>query len=196
MPETKNPWTTRGSKLHYDNRWIRVVEHDVINPSGKPGIYGTVHYKNLAIGIVPIDADGATYLVGQFRYPFKKYSWEIPEGGGPRDVAPLDSAKRELVEETGLAAGAWAEVLRMDLSNSVSDEEAICFLAWNLTQGTARPEDTEQLQIKRLPFAAALAMVWRGEITDSMSVAALLKIELMARRSELPPDAARLIARA
>lgn len=195
MSETKNPWTTRGSTLRYDNRWIRVVEHDVINPSGKPGIYGTVHYKNLAIGIVPIDADGSTYLVGQYRYPFKKYSWEIPEGGGPRDVKPLVSAKRELVEETGLAARAWAEVLRMDLSNSVSDEEAICYLAWDLTQGAARPEDTEQLQIKRLPFADALAMAWRGEITDSMSVAALLKIELMARRGELPTEAARLIAR-
>lgn len=195
MSETKNPWTTRGSKLHYDNRWIRVVEHDVLDPGGKPGIYGTVHFKNLAIGIVPIDTDGSTYLVGQFRYPFKKYSWEIPEGGGPRAAAPLDSAKRELVEETGLSAQGWAEVLRMDLSNSVSDEEAICFLAWDLTQGTARPEDTEQLQIKRLPFADALAMAWRGEITDSMSVAALLKIELMARRSELPAAVARLIAR-
>ncbi|MSP88587.1 MAG: NUDIX hydrolase [Alphaproteobacteria bacterium] len=195
MSDTKNPWTTRGAKLYYDNRWIRVIEHDVLDPSGKPGIYGTVHLKNLAIGIVPIDTDGSTYLVGQFRYPFEKYSWEIPEGGGPRDVTPLDSAQRELIEETGLAAGGWAEVLRMDLSNSVSDEEAICFLAWDLTQGTARPEDTEQLQIKRVPFADALAMAWRGEITDSMSVAALLKVELMARRGELPAAVARLFVR-
>lgn len=195
MSETKNPWTTLASKPQYDNRWIRVVEHDVINPKGQPGIYGTVHFKHLAIGIVPIDADGSTYLVGQFRYPFGKYSWEIPEGGGPLDVAPLESARRELVEETGLAARVWAEVLRMDLSNSVSDEQAICYLAWGLTQGEARPEDTEQLQIRRLAFADALEMVWRGEVTDSMSVAALLKIELMARRGALPDEVAGLLAR-
>ncbi|MBM3597277.1 MAG: NUDIX hydrolase [Alphaproteobacteria bacterium] len=160
---------------------------------GKPGIYGTVHFKHLAIGVVPIDADGSTFLVGQFRFPFGKYSWEIPEGGGALDVAPLESAKRELIEETGLVAEHWRQFLRMDLSNSVSDEVAISFLAWNLAHGQAQPEETEQLQIRKLPFARALDMAWAGEITDSLSVASLLKVELMARRGELPAEVARLI---
>jgi len=194
LSDPKNPWTTRRSTTQYDNRWIRVVEHDVLNPKGQPGIYGTVHFKHLAIGIVPIHGDGKTTIVGQFRYPFGRYSWEIPEGGGALDLAPLESARRELLEETGLTASHWHEMLRMDLSNSVSDEQAICFLAWGLKQGEAQPEETEQLQILRLPFADALAMAWAGEITDSMSVAALLKVELMARRGELPAEVAALLA--
>jgi len=193
LTESKNPWTALRATTKYDNNWIRVTEHDVINPMGKPGIYGTVHFKHLAIGVVPIDADGSTFLVGQFRFPFGKYSWEIPEGGGALDVAPLESAKRELIEETGLVAEHWRQFLRMDLSNSVSDEVAISFLAWNLAHGQAQPEETEQLQIRKLPFARALDMAWAGEITDSLSVASLLKVELMARRGELPAEVARLI---
>jgi len=183
---TANPWTTLSSDQHYDNPWITVTEHKVLNPSGNPGIYGTVHFKNLAIGVVPVDAEGCTYLVGQYRYPLGRYSWEIPEGGGRRDVPPLASAKRELLEEVGLVAAGWQEILRMDLSNSVTDEEAICYLAWDLEQRAAEPEDTEQLQIRRLPLREAVGLALAGAITDSMSVAALLRVELMALTGALP----------
>jgi len=184
----KNPWTTLTTKPQYENPWIRVIEHDVLNPKGDPGIYGVVRFKNLAIGVLPIDADGCTVLVGQYRYPLDVYSWEIPEGGGARDIDPLESARRELVEETGLSATKWHRFLEMHLSNSVSDEHAICYLAWDLTQGAAEPEDTEQLALRRVPFAEAVRMAMEGEITDAMAVASLLKAQLLLDRGLLPED--------
>jgi 8-oxo-dGTP pyrophosphatase MutT (NUDIX family) len=179
MESDKNPWTITSSEEKYDNPWINVVEHQVINPSGGKGIYGKVHFKNLAIGIIPIFENGDTILVGQYRFPLNAYSWEIPEGGGIIGIEPLESAKRELLEETGLSATSWSHLLEMHLSNSVSDELAIIYLAEELIQGEAMPEETEQLQLKRIPLTQAFEMVMKGEITDSMSVAALLKLKLM-----------------
>ncbi|HEY0274078.1 MAG TPA: NUDIX hydrolase, partial [Chitinophaga sp.] len=153
--------------------------HQVLNPAGNPGIYGVVHFKNAAIGIVALDADNHIFLVGQYRFPLEQYSWEIPEGGGPAGTDPLISAKRELLEETGLVAASWTPLLHMHLSNSVSDEDCYIFLARHLSQHAAEPEETEQLHVKRLPFDAAYAMLERGEITDAMSVAALLKMKLL-----------------
>jgi len=177
--EEINPWQTLGSEVKYDNNWIRLTEHQVLNPSGGKGIYGEVHFKNLAIGILPLDEDYNTWLVGQYRYPLKAYSWEIPEGGGPLGDNPIDSAKRELLEETGMSAENWTEIQRMHLSNSVSDELSIIYLATALTQGTAMPEETEQLIVRKMPFENAYQMVLNGEITDSMSVAAILKVKIM-----------------
>ncbi len=175
----ENPWQIVSEKEVYDNPWINLTEYQVINPSGNPGIYGKVHFKNIAIGIVPMDAEMNTYLVGQYRFPLEQYSWEIPEGGGLIGIDTLESAKRELLEETGLKAARWTEIQRMHLSNSVSDELAIIYLAQNLQQFEAQPEDTEQLIVKKVPFAEVYRMVCDGEITDSMSVAAILKIRLM-----------------
>ncbi len=175
----RNPWKTIKTSTVYDNKWIRVEHNEVLTPAGTEGIYGVVRYKNLAIGIVPIDNEGYTWLVGQFRYPQEKYSWEIPEGGGPIGIDPLDSAKRELLEECGLTATTWKELMRMDLSNSVTDELAIIYTAKDLMSGEAMPEETEELRLWRLPLVEAVAMALRGEITDSMSVAALLRVALV-----------------
>ena len=128
----KNPWTILGEKTIYDNKWINVTEYDVLNPSGGKGIYGTVRFKNLAIGILPLDEEGYTWLVGQYRFPLNAYSWEIPEGGGDPEVAPVASAQRELIEETGLVAKDWTMIQEMHLSNSVTDEQAFIFLARGL----------------------------------------------------------------
>lgn len=177
--ENENPWQTLSSEVKYDNNWINLTEHKVINPNGGAGIYGEVHFKNIAIGIIPLDENNNTWLVGQYRYPLKAYSWEIPEGGGPHGIEPLIGAKRELLEETGLIASDWKEIQRMHLSNSVSDELAIIYIARNLQQGTAEPEETEQLQIRKLPFDEVYMMVLNGEITDSMSVAGILKLKLL-----------------
>lgn len=181
----KNPWQTLKSEEKYDNNWIRITEHQVINPSGGEGIYGEVHFKNLAIGVLPLDEAQNTWLVGQYRFPLKCYSWEIPEGGGPLHSAPELSARRELAEETGLTAGSLMEIQRMHLSNSVSDELAIIYLAQDLTEGSSAPEETEDLQVLKLPFTRALEMVLAGEITDSISVAAILKVHMMLTNKEI-----------
>src|ERR1700709_2174639 len=155
----ENPWKIVSEKEVYDNAWINLTEYQVVNPSGNPGIYGKVHFKNRAIGIVALDDEMNIYLVGQFRFATGQYSWEIPEGGGALGVDPLESAKRELLEETGLKAAQWTELLRMHLSNSVSDELCIIFLARGLEQHEAEPEDTEQLMVKKVPFEDVYRMV-------------------------------------
>ena len=176
-----NPWKKLSEKSYYDNPWIDVSEHQVINPSGKPGIYGKVHFKNKAIGIVPIDEDGNTWLVGQYRYTLDEYSWEIPMGGGPENEDILEAAKRELKEETGLIASEWQNILKIHTSNSVTDEEGFIFLAKGLEQGETEFEETEKLEIKKLPFIEAVQMVMNGEITDSLSIAGLLKVHLLLK---------------
>jgi 8-oxo-dGTP pyrophosphatase MutT (NUDIX family) len=173
-------WKTLSSEEKYDNRWINVTEYQVINPSGNQGIYGKVHFKNKAIGIIPIDEDDNTWLVGQWRYPLNEWSWEIPEGGGPLDIDVLESAKRELKEETGIIANRWTIIQRIHLSNSVSDEEGFIFLAENLIHGEKELEETEaDMKVWKLPFHEALEMVLDGRISDSLSVTAILKVNLI-----------------
>jgi len=179
MSQHKNPWKIVGQREIYDNKWIHVTEFDVINPSGGKGIYGKVHFKNLAIGILPLDDELNTYLVGQYRFTLNQYSWEIPEGGGDMNVDPLESAKRELLEETGLKATEWTKLMDFHLSNSVCDEHGAIFLAQGLSQHEAMPEETEDLVVKKVPFEEAYQMVEEGRITDSMAVAAILKVKLM-----------------
>jgi 8-oxo-dGTP pyrophosphatase MutT (NUDIX family) len=193
MNETNNPWTVLSRTAVYENDWIRVDHHGVLSPLGGPGVYGTVHFKSHATGVVPIDENGNVILVGQYRFPLDAYSWEIPEGGGPQGVPILESAQRELREECGLVARCWTEILGMDLSNSVTDERSTVFLAWDLSEVPAQPEETEQLQVARVPFWDAVARVKRGEIRDAMSVSALLRVALMALQKELPQQIAKTI---
>lgn len=181
----ENPWQTISSQKIYENPWIALTEHQVINPGGSKGIYGQVHFKNLAIGIIVLDELDNTWLVGQYRFPLDQYSWEIPAGGCLHGSDPLEAAKRELLEETGMTASAWTEIQRMHLSNSVSDELAIIYLARQLSYGIAEPEETEQLQLRKMPFEDAFQMVLKGEITDSLSVAALLKLKIMKAEGNL-----------
>ncbi len=185
MDTTKNPWTIFSETQIYDNDWISVSEFDVINPNGGKGIYGKVHFKNRAIGVLPLDENMDTYLVGQYRFPLQAYSWEIPEGGGMQSEEPLAAAKRELIEETGLVANEWKQVLVMHLSNSITDEYAVIFLARDLEQRAPRPEETEKLVVKKLPFEEAYRMVQKGLITDAMSVAVIQKVKLMMLEGSL-----------
>jgi len=171
---TGNPWKTLSSKPIYSNPWISVREDQVINPSGGHGIYGVISFNNLAIGIVPVDKDLNTWLVGQFRYTLNEYHWEIPEGGGPIDIEPLASAQRELLEETGITASNWTLLSNIHTSNSVTDEVGYLYLAQDLTFGEAEPEETEQLSVWKLPLADAVDLVMQGKITDSLSMAGLL----------------------
>lgn len=177
--QEENPWQTKNTMVAYNNNWITVHHNEVVNPSGNDGIYGVVHFKNLAIGIIPLDDDLNTWIVGQYRYPLNQYSWEIPEGGGKLTEDALESAKRELIEECGLEAKTWHKILTMHLSNSVSDEVSYVFVAKGLKQVMAQPEETEQLQIKKVPFTQVYNMVMDGEITDAISVAAILKLKIL-----------------
>jgi len=177
----KNPWQTLNKKLVYENPWIAVSHREVLNPAGNEGIYGVVHFKNLAVGVVPLDDHLQTWLVGQYRYTLNQYSWEIPEGGCPLGTSPLESAQRELLEETGITAAGWDLILDFHTSNSVTDEAGKVYIARDLSFGEAQPEETELLKIKKLPFQEALEMVFRGEITDSLSIMGLLRTELWIR---------------
>jgi len=179
MDEEKNPWTSKSSALKYENPWIKITEHKTVNAAGNDGIYGVVHYKNVAIGIIPLDENYNTWLVGQYRFPLQQYSWEICEGGGLHQDDNLDSAKRELKEELGIEAKQWTKLLDMHLSNSVSDEVGIVYIAKELSFFEPEPEEGEVLQLKKLPFSEVYQMVMDGEITDSLSVAGILKIKLL-----------------
>lgn len=177
--EKHNPWKVIREKFIYENPWMRVSEFDVINPSGGEGIYGKVHFKNMGIGILPLDEQLNTYIVGQFRFTLDQYSWEIPEGGCHNGEDPLETAKRELLEETGLKAREWSHLFDMHLTNSIADEFGRVFLARGLEQFEAAPEETEQLVIRKLPFEDVYQMVENGTITDSVSMAAIYKVKLM-----------------
>lgn len=182
------PWKRLNEKVVFDNPWIRVTEHDAVAPTGRPAHYGVVGFKNLAIAILPLHDDGTVVLVGQNRFPLADYSWELPEGGGPLGVDPLESARRELAEETGLQAAEWREVLRAQLSNSVTDERAYGYVALGLSEAADRhhQDDTEDLALVRVPFREALDAALAGHLQDMLTVAMLLRGYHMAREGSLP----------
>ncbi len=179
IKETDNPWKTLDIEKVYDNPWITVTHENVITPGGTDGIYGKVHFKNLAVGVIPLDEDYNTWIVGQYRYTLEEYSWEIPEGGCPGEEEALASAKRELEEETGISATKWTTVINLTTSNSVTDERAVCYVAQELSFGKSHPEDTEQLKVRKLPFDELVEMTLKGEITDAMSVSTIFKVKIM-----------------
>ena len=167
------PWTRRSRRVAYENPWITIWHDEVTRPDGEPGIYGVVHFANLAVGVLALDEIGRVLLVGQHRYALDRYSWEIPEGGVPAGESALDGARRELREETGIEAADWVEIGRAHLSNSVSDEEAVIYLATDLSDGIATPDGTEALSIRWLPFDEVLAMTLDGRITDALTIMAV-----------------------
>lgn len=174
----RNPWKKISGHEVYDNRWINVQEHKVINPGGGEGIYGVVSFKNKAIGVIPIDDDNNTWLVGQYRYALNEYSWEIPMGGGPVGQNVLQSAQKELKEETGITARSWTNIMRIHTSNSATDEEGFVFVAKDLQFGERELEESESdLKLWKLPFKGVVKMVMEGKITDAISVAGILKAD-------------------
>lgn len=183
----KQPWKQRGSEAVYDNPWISVREDKVVNPSGGDGIYGVVHFKNIAVGIIPLDHDANTWIVGQHRYPLEEYSWEIPMGGVHRGDDPIEGARRELKEETGISAAHWHPLMKLHTSNSVTDEYGLVYVATGLTLGQSQPEDTEDLAVKRIPFAEAVELVMQNKITDAISVAGILRLNNALLSGEFDP---------
>ncbi|MBI3509660.1 MAG: NUDIX hydrolase [Bacteroidetes bacterium] len=180
-----NPWKTHYTEKIYESPWISVTKHDVTDPNGHPGIYSVVHFKNFAIGIIVLDGEKNTFLVGQYRYPVNEYTWEIPEGGGSTEIPPLESAKRELKEEAGITAKKWTLIQEMQLSNSATDEYCYLYLAEEIVIGEAEPGEDEDLQLIKIPFHDAYRLVCDGKITDSLSVTAILKVKLLLDEKKL-----------
>ena len=177
-PVRVGPWTRRTRRTAYDNPWVTIWHDEVDRPDGSPGIYGVVHFANLAVGAVVLDDDDRVLLVGQHRYPLDAYSWELPEGGVPAGESPLDGARRELLEETGVDADEWREIVRFHLSNSVSDESGVIFAARATTRGAPSPEPSEDLAVRWVPFEEALAMTSDGRVTDAMTIMGLQAVAL------------------
>mgnify|MGYP000597035832 CR=1 FL=1 len=193
--EDGDPWTVKSVARAFENDWMVIDTYDVTHPGGAPGAYSVMRPRRLAVGVLPIEADGSVHLVGQWRFPLKRYSWEMPEGGAEPGEPALDCAKRELAEETGLTAGSFEIVLEMDMSNSLTDERAVIFLATDLTAGVAQPDAVEVLRHRRAPFLEVLARATDGRIRDSLTVAALLRAHHMAVTGQLPEPLARAMLR-
>lgn len=189
--EDSNPWTVKAITRTFENDWFGIDSHAVIHPGGAEGTYSVIRVRRLAVGVLPIEADGSVHLVGQWRFPLGRYSWEMPEGGGESGEPAVECARRELEEETGMRAGQLRPILEMDLSNSLTDEECVLFLATDLTHGQARPEPVEVLRRRTAPFADVLARVTDGRIRDGLTVAAVLRAHHMAVTGELPQALAR-----
>lgn len=183
------PWQQLRCREVYNNPWLRLEHHDVLTPAGTAGIYGKICFHNIAVGVIPVDADGHTYLVGQYRYPLEAYSWEIPEGGCPRGTSTAETAHRELAEETGLRARCLYRLMTLHTSNSVSDEVAEVYLAMDLEQGEADTEETEDIEVQRIPLGQAIDRALAGDISDAISVAALLKLRVLLSAADGDMDA-------
>ena len=184
--EGGNPWIVKGMTRAFENDWFRIDEHDVIRPDGVKGYYGVIRVRRLAVGVLPIDAAGRVHLVGQWRFPLGRYSWEMPEGGAEPGESARGCAERELAEETGLRAREWLQVLEMDLSNSLTDEQAVIFIATGLSLGEADPDPTEVLKRRTAHFREVLERIADGRIRDSLTVAAVLRAHHMAVTGQLP----------
>ncbi len=189
--EDSDPWSVKAISHPFENNWLRIDKHDVIHPGGAAGEYTVVRVRRIAVGVLPIEPDGSVHLVGQWRFPLARYSWEMPEGGAEPDESTLVCAKRELAEETGLAAGSWRPILELDLSNSITDERGVIYLATDLKQGVAAPEHTEVLRRRRAAFADVLDRIADGRIRDALTVAAVLRAHHMAVTGQLPELLAR-----
>lgn len=175
MSKPVNPWQRLGSKQVYANPWISVREDQVITPNGTPGIYGVVE-ANTATGVLAIDAIGRVVLVGQYRYPIERYSWEIVEGGAEGEEPPLDAIKRELREEAGYEASSWEQLgSEIHLSNCYTDEVGFLFVARGLREVPRHLDPTEVIEVRTVTQSEALRMIDTGEITDGLTIIALLR---------------------
>jgi len=182
LPAQPNPYTVLGRQHLYSSPWIRLREDRFRHRRGAEGLYVVCGFQRIACGVLALDDQDRVILVGQWRYPLEAYSWEVPEGGGDITESPFEAIRRELAEEAGLSAGTWEPLAFFHASNSSTEEEAFLFLATGLEVATGhRPEDDEELLVHREPFQDCLARVLRGELTDSLTVMALLTLQ--ARRS-------------
>ena len=189
-PPERPTWKSEGDETVFENPWMRISSHAATAPTGAEATYVVMRPRNLSVGVLPIHADGTVTLVGQSRFALANYSWEMPEGGAPYDEDPLEGVKRELAEEAGLAAAHWREALKAEMSNSITDERVMSWLAWGLSPVETAPDPTEIIRIARVPFADLLREIEKGAVRDMMTVATALRAYHMAREGGLPPELA------
>lgn len=185
IDETKNPWKVLSTKPVHETPWIKITHHDVINPAGNSTVYTTVNFKNYAIAVIPLDENYNTWIVGQYRFPINEYSWEIIEGGGPIELSPQESAARELKEEAGITAKVWHEIYEFHASNSATDELAKVFVAKDLSFGESCPEESEELQVKKIPFQELVSMVYENKVKDSLTIISVLITDKLIKEGKL-----------
>ena len=187
------PWRAGAPECVHDNPWFAADVYAGVAPTGAEAAYYVLRYKNAATGVIPLHEDGTVTLVGQWRFPFGTYSWELPEGGAPLHEPPVEGARRELREEAGLSAARLVLILTMQLSNASSDETAYIYLATGLTPTDMERDATEALALARVPFGEALKASVDGRIRDSLTMAGLLRLHHMACEGELGADVTRLL---
>lgn len=180
-------WTSHGDSVVFQNPWMTITRHPATAPTGMAADYVVMRPRNVGTGVLPIHDDGTVTLIGQHRFTLMRYSWEMPEGGAPMDEDPFDAVRRELAEEAGLAAAHWLPALDMDLSNSITDERAMTWVAWGLTPVPTDPDPTEVLVEARVPFGDLMHQIARGAVRDSLTVATAYRAYHMAREGALPP---------
>lgn len=185
------PWRSEGESLIFENPWMRLTRHPATAPTGMQSDYVVMRPKNMAVGVLPVHDDGTVTLVGQQRFALMNWSWEMPEGGAPYDEDPIEGARRELAEEAGLRAEHWREALRVEMANSITDERAMAWIAWDLTPAPAAPDPTEIIRVARVPFGELLREVGRGAVRDMFTVATTLRAYHMAREGDLPAELAK-----
>ena len=185
------PWRSDGETVIFDNPWMRLTRHPATAPTGLDADYVVMRPRNLSVGVLPVHDDGTVTLVGQQRFALMNWSWEMPEGGAPFDEDPLAGARRELAEEAGLEAAHWREALKTEMSNSITDERAMAWIAWGLGPVPVAPDPTEVIHIARVPFGDLLREIGRGSVRDMFTVATTLRAYHMAREGELPPELAK-----
>jgi len=185
------PWRDAGSTTLFENPWMRLTRHDATAPTGHKADYVVMRPQNMSVGVLPLHADGTVTLVGQQRFALMNWSWEMPEGGAPFSEDPLEGARRELAEEAGLAAAQWRLAYRAEMTNSITDERAMAWLAWDFTEVPIAPDETEIIRVARVPFGDLLREIGRGSIRDMFTLATALRAYHMAREGELPPELAK-----
>lgn len=183
-------WRDAGSSVMFENPWMRLTRHEATAPTGLQADYVVMRPQNMSVGVLPIHEDGTITLVGQQRFALMNWSWEMPEGGAPFNEDPLEGAKRELAEEAGLEAVVWHPALKVEMTNSITDERAMAWLAWGLTPVPIAPDPTEIIRVARVPFGDLLRNVGNGAVRDMFTVATVLRAYHMAREGELPPELA------
>jgi 8-oxo-dGTP pyrophosphatase MutT (NUDIX family) len=186
-------WRDAGSSTIFESPWMRLTRHDATAPTGHRADYVVMRPQNLSVGVLPLHADGTVTLVGQQRFALMNWSWEMPEGGAPFDEDPLEGAKRELAEEAGLAAGVWLPAYKAEMTNSITDERAMAWLAWDLSPAPVAPDPTEIIRVARVPFGDLLREIGTGAVRDMFTLATALRAYHMARTGQLPPDLSKVM---